>query len=115
MKFKHVCSIINVLLYKSVKLLYYPKDNSHYCNIFYHRRISCNNQRGEIIMLAAKNLLDSLVEENNSSPQKNYNDDHDFSKVLEFCGGQATHESKIRYANGQEKSFSFKSEEMNEK
>ena len=63
-------------------------------------------------MLPAKNMLNSLLEKNNNQTEKeynDYNDDHDFSKVLEFCNGNTVHKNVIRYSDGQETVFSFES------
>lgn len=63
-------------------------------------------------MLSAKNMLNSLFEENNTKngkPYNDYNDDYDFSRVLEFCNGNSVHKNKLRYSDGQEEIFSFES------
>ncbi len=60
-------------------------------------------------MLAEKELLDSLLVEDNLEGYKDCNDDHDFGNVLESygCGGTKTHGRKIRYSDGKERVFSF--------
>lgn len=58
-------------------------------------------------MLAAKGMLESLHGGNSESHCKDRNDDHDFGKVLEFCGSGADEVHKVRYFDGQEASFSF--------
>ena len=63
----------------------------------------------DTIMLAAKNMLKTMLEDPTNEPGKNHNDDHDFSKVLKFCGGNTVHNNKIRFSDGQEKTFSFDS------
>ncbi len=63
-------------------------------------------------MLPANNMLNSLLGKNITQAEKqynDYNDDHDFSKVLEFCNGNTVHNNIIRYSDGQEKIFSFES------
>lgn len=58
-------------------------------------------------MLAAKGMLKALSESENVEEYKNNNSDHDFSQVLQVCGGEIVQTRKIRYADGQEKNFSF--------
>lgn len=58
-------------------------------------------------MLASKNLQNALTTEESDNVYKDTSNDHDFSQVLEFCGEPAQEEQKVRYANGQEKIFSF--------
>lgn len=63
-------------------------------------------------MLAAKNMLNSLLEGNTTKDERSYNDyndDYDLSKVLEFCNGNSVHNNKLRYSDGQEEVFSFES------
>lgn len=58
-------------------------------------------------MLAAKSMLEALSVSENEQDYEYYNNDHDFSKVLEACSGDVTQKRKLRYADGQEKIFSF--------
>lgn len=58
-------------------------------------------------MLAPGNLLKSLSNSNGTKEVKDFNDDHDFSKVLEFCGSDTEPKHIIRYANSQEEFSSF--------
>lgn len=58
-------------------------------------------------MLAAKGMLKALSESENVKEYKDNNSDHDFSQVLKVCGGEVAQARKIRYADGQEKFFSF--------
>lgn len=62
---------------------------------------------GGTIMLAAEGLLNVLSTKNNEQNYENCNNDHDFSEVLKFCGDSKTQAHTIRYANGEEKNFSF--------
>lgn len=64
------------------------------------------NNKGGMDMLAAENMLQSLMTEEKKN-HKNSNDDRDFGKVLEFCGSDSVSEHKIRYSDGEEKFFSF--------
>ena len=57
-------------------------------------------------MLAAEDLLKSLTEEDMET-YTNCNDDHDFSKVLESCGGNVNHNYEIMCSDGQKRIFSF--------
>ena len=59
-------------------------------------------------MLQAKNLLDALAEKNTSDVY-DQNNDFDFGEVLKFCnsGQQKTQGHKLRYSDGQERTFSF--------
>lgn len=62
-------------------------------------------------MLAANGLLESLSMEEKAESYKDCNDDHDFGKVLDFycpSGVKATGQ-KLKYSDGQEKTFSFDS------
>lgn len=58
-------------------------------------------------MLAADNMLNALLDESTVTDYRDYNNDHDFSEVLELCGGNTEQRHKIRYSDGQEKYFSF--------
>jgi len=53
-------------------------------------------------MLAAEGLLKVLASENDEKDYENYNNDHDFSEVLKYCGDSTVQTHKIRYANGKE-------------
>lgn len=59
-------------------------------------------------MLQAKNLLD-VLEEKNKPDECGGNNDFDFGEVLKFCysGQQKTQGHKLRYSDGQERTFSF--------
>ncbi|MBD5537825.1 MAG: hypothetical protein HDQ99_22315 [Lachnospiraceae bacterium] len=58
-------------------------------------------------MLAAKGLLNVLSVEGDEKDYKDYNNDHNFSDVLNYCGDHTAKAHIIRYANGEEKKFSF--------
>lgn len=60
-------------------------------------------------MLAADGLLESLFEKDTMENYTDCNDDHDFGKVLDFYSSddKKTYGYKLRYSDGQEKSFSF--------
>ena len=60
-------------------------------------------------MLAAEDMIKSLLEEENLEAYKDSNDDLDFSKVLEFCGNDGTPQSKreILCSDGQKRVLSF--------
>ncbi|KAI4448494.1 hypothetical protein C823_003014 [Eubacterium plexicaudatum ASF492] len=59
-------------------------------------------------MLQAKNLLDALAEKDTSDVY-DQNNDFDFGEVLKFCnsGQPKTQGHKLRYSDGQERTFSF--------
>lgn len=59
-------------------------------------------------MLQAKNLLDALKEKD--KPDKcGGNNDFDFGEILKFCNSDQpkTQGHKLRYSDGQERTFSF--------
>lgn len=58
-------------------------------------------------MLAVDGLLNVLSADDNEKDYENRNNDHDFSEVLKFCGDSKTQAQTVRYANGEEKNFSF--------
>lgn len=59
-------------------------------------------------MTQAHNLLDALKEQEHSEVH-DQNNDIDFGEVLQFCnlGQPKTQGHKLRYSDGQERSFSF--------
>ncbi len=59
-------------------------------------------------MLQAKNLLNAL-EEKDKPDECGGNNDFDFGEVLKFCnpGKPKTQGQKLRYSDGQERTFSF--------
>ncbi len=52
-------------------------------------------------------MLNSLSKEDNTNDYKDCNNDYDLGEVLEFCSGKTIQKHKIRYSDGQEKTFSF--------
>ena len=60
-------------------------------------------------MLAANDMLDLLSEERYNEPHKDYNDDDDFSSVLENGQGDSNlKDDKVRCSDGIERFLSFK-------
>lgn len=58
-------------------------------------------------MLAAKEMLDALARKEVVEDYKDCNDDHDFSKVLEFGGSDNLHGRELLCSDGQKRKVSF--------
>jgi len=56
-------------------------------------------------MLAAEDMLEALLGGRAPQDEKYDNDDHDFSKVLEFCGNETVSTHILRYPDGREEAF----------
>lgn len=58
-------------------------------------------------MLAAKGMLEALGRKEVEEDYRDCNDDHDFSKVLEFCGSDEPHDRELLCSDGQKRKISF--------
>lgn len=58
-------------------------------------------------MLATEGMMKSLLGEDMSKDYKDYNNDHDFGKVLQYCNESDVPNRKLRCPDGQERCFSF--------
>lgn len=58
-------------------------------------------------MLASEGLLKYLSGEDKPEDYKDYNNDHDFGKVLQYCSDDIVHDRKLRCSDGIERNFSF--------
>ncbi len=58
-------------------------------------------------MSMTNDMLKALCVEEAPKDYKDSNNDYDFSEVLKLCGTKITPANKLRFADGQEKAFSF--------
>ena len=52
-------------------------------------------------------MLKTLQKEYSPKNYQDYNNEHDFSKVLKFCADNTPSTQTLRYADGKEEIFSF--------
>lgn len=58
-------------------------------------------------MLATEGMRRALSGEDKPKDYKNYNNDHDFGKVLQYGGVDVIQNRTLRCSDGQERNFSF--------
>lgn len=58
-------------------------------------------------MSMTNDMLTALSTEKVQTDYKDSNNDHDFSEVLKLCGTKINQDHTLRFADGQEKAFSF--------
>ncbi|MCM1262559.1 MAG: hypothetical protein NC313_07525 [Butyrivibrio sp.] len=58
-------------------------------------------------MLATEGLQKFLSGEDKPKDYKDYNNDHDFGKVLQYCGDGVVHNRELLCSDGQKRFFSF--------
>lgn len=58
-------------------------------------------------MSMINDMLKALSAEEVPNDYKDSNNDHNFSEVLKLCGTKITSDHTLRFADGQEKAFSF--------